>query len=54
MIYYRLGLLYDLNLKQPKNAVIYYHLYLKNTPDQEKEKDQIAYAKGRISLLGVK
>lgn len=51
IIYYRLGLLYDLNLKQPKNAAVYYKLYLKNNPDQKKEKDQIAYAKGRISGL---
>ncbi|WP_426480068.1 tetratricopeptide repeat protein [Chryseobacterium sp. R2ACT005] len=51
IIYYRLGLLYDLNLKQPKNAVTYYQMYLKNHPDQEKEKDQIAYAKGRILIL---
>ncbi|MDW9381420.1 tetratricopeptide repeat protein [Chryseobacterium sp. JV558] len=51
IIYYRLGLLYDLNLKQPKNAAIYYQMYLKNHPDQEKEKDQIAYAKGRIPVL---
>ncbi|MGE8533018.1 MAG: tetratricopeptide repeat protein [Chryseobacterium sp.] len=51
IIYYRLGLLYDLNLKQSKNAVTYYQMYLKNHPDQEKEKDQIAYAKGRILIL---
>ncbi|MDR3024998.1 tetratricopeptide repeat protein [Chryseobacterium sp.] len=51
IIYYRLGLLYDLNLKQPKNAATYYQMYLKNHPDQEKEKDQIAYAKGRITVL---
>ncbi|NIF06166.1 hypothetical protein F3J23_12015 [Chryseobacterium sp. Tr-659] len=49
IIYYRLGLLYDLNLKQPKNAATYYQLYLKNKPDQEKEKEQIAYARDRIT-----
>ncbi len=54
IIYYRLGLLYDLNLKQPKNAVTYYHLYLKNNPDQEKEKEQITYAKDRITLYASK
>lgn len=54
IIYYRLGLLYDINLKQPKNAVIYYHLYLKNNPDQEREKEQITYAKGRITSLTAK
>ncbi|MDR4954534.1 tetratricopeptide repeat protein [Chryseobacterium sp. ES2] len=51
IIYYRLGLLYDLNLKQPKNAATYYQMYLKNNPDQNKEKEQIAYAKGRIPVL---
>lgn len=51
IIYYRLGLLYDLHLKQPKNAVTYYQMYLKNNPDKEKEKEQIAYAKGRILVL---
>lgn len=56
IIHYRLGLLYDINLKQPKNAVTYYRLYLKNIPDQEKEKEkeQIAYARDRITLLAVK
>lgn len=54
-IYYRLGLLYDLSLKQPKNAIVYYHLYLKNKPEQEKEKEQMTYAKTRIAVLtGVK
>lgn len=51
IICYRLGLLYDLNLKQPKNAVTYYQLYLKNTPDQDKEKEQIDYAKGRVAAI---
>ncbi|REC74349.1 hypothetical protein DRF60_17955 [Chryseobacterium elymi] len=50
-IYYRLGLLYDLNLKQAKNAVTYYNLYLKNKPDPDKEKEQISYAKARIVSL---
>ncbi|WP_250254256.1 tetratricopeptide repeat protein [Chryseobacterium sp. Marseille-Q3244] len=54
IIHYRLGLLYDINLKQPKNAVTYYRLYLKNIPDQKKEKEQIAYARDRITLLAVK
>lgn len=48
-ICYRLGLLYDLNLKQAKNAVTYYNLYLKNKPDPDKEKEQISYAKARIA-----
>nr|WP_315034769.1 tetratricopeptide repeat protein [uncultured Chryseobacterium sp.] len=51
LIYYRLGLLYDLHLKQSKNAVTYYQMYLKNKPDPEKEKEQIDYAKGRMTAL---
>jgi len=50
-IYYRLGLLYDQSLKQPKNAVLYYILYLKNKPDPEKENEQITYAKARLEAL---
>lgn len=51
IIYYRLALLYDLNLKQPKNALTYYTLYLKNKPNEEKEKEQVGYAKTRIMAL---
>lgn len=51
MIYYRLALLYDLHLKQPKNALTYYTMYLKNKPNEEKEKEQIGYAKARITSL---
>ncbi|KMQ62970.1 hypothetical protein ACM46_13510 [Chryseobacterium angstadtii] len=50
-IYYRLGLLYDFNLKQKKIAVTYYNLYLKNKPDPVTEKEQISYAKSRITEL---
>lgn len=50
-IYYRLGLLYDFNLKQHKNAIVYYNLYLKNKPDSEREKEQIAYTKTRLASL---
>ncbi|WP_223609460.1 CDC27 family protein [Chryseobacterium sp. OSA05B] len=53
-IYYRLGVLYDFNLKQTKNAVTYYNLYLKNKPDPEKEQEQITYAKARIIALSSK
>lgn len=51
MIYYRLALLYDLHLKQPRNAVTYYGMYLKNKPDEEKEKEQMMYAKARVTAL---
>lgn len=46
-IYYSLGLLYDLKLKQNKNALTYYKLYLKSKPDAD-EKEQIVYVKARI------
>jgi tetratricopeptide (TPR) repeat protein len=50
-IYYRLGLLYDLKLKQQKSALTYYNLYLKSKPDVDREKDQIEYVKARTSDL---
>lgn len=46
-IYYSLGLLYDLRLKQNKNALTYYNLYLKSKPDAD-EKQQVVYVKARI------
>ena len=51
IIYYRLGLLFDLNLKQTKNAISYYHIYLRNKPDEKKEKEQIEYTKERINSI---
>lgn len=50
-LYYRLGLVYDLKLKQSKNALTYYNLYLKSKPDVDKEKEQIEYTKSRIIEL---
>ncbi|TCC92162.1 hypothetical protein EZ428_10560 [Pedobacter frigiditerrae] len=50
-IYYRLGLLYDLKLKQVKNAFTYYNLYLASKPDAKVEKDQIDYVTGRLADL---
>lgn len=50
-IYYRMGLMYDLNLKQAKTALTYYNLYLKGKPDPEKDKEQIVYVKARIEAL---
>ncbi|MBB2144184.1 hypothetical protein GM921_01690 [Pedobacter sp. LMG 31464] len=52
-IYYRLGLLYDLKLKQQKSALTYYNLYLKSKPDVNSEKEQIEYVKTRVSDLKV-
>lgn len=53
-IYYRLALLNDLKLNQKVSARTYYNLYLKSKPDTSKEKEQIAYTKGRIAELGKK
>jgi tetratricopeptide (TPR) repeat protein len=50
-IYYRLGLLYDLKLKQLKNASTYYNLYLASKPDMKIEKGQIDYVTGRLADL---
>lgn len=47
--YYRLGLLYDLKLKQIKNASTYYNLYLASKPDTKVEKGQIDYVTGRLA-----
>ncbi|MFI5452460.1 tetratricopeptide repeat protein [Pedobacter sp. UC225_61] len=49
--YYRLGLLYDLKLKQLKNASIYYNLYLASKPDTKVEKGQIDYVTSRLADL---
>lgn len=53
-IYYRLGLVYDLKLKQSKNALTYYKLYLKSKPDPVVEKGQIDYTKDRMEALSKK
>lgn len=53
-IYYRLALLYDLKLKQHKNAIVNYNLYLKSKPDAKKEKEQIDYVTGRLNDLKIK
>ena len=49
-IHYRLGLLYDLKLNQPKTALTYYNQYMKSKPDAS-EKAQLDYAKSRINEL---
>lgn len=50
-IYYRLGLLYDFKLKEPKNALSYYKLYLKSKPDAVKNKIEMEYVKNRITEM---
>ncbi|RZK59784.1 MAG: hypothetical protein EOO91_03970 [Pedobacter sp.] len=49
--YYRLALLFDLKLKQLKNASTYYNLYLASKPDPKVEKGQIDYVTGRLADL---
>lgn len=49
--YYRLGLLYDLKLKQAKSALTYYNLYLKNKDLDKDDAPQVEYIKGRLSEL---
>ena len=50
-LYYRLGILSEFNLKQPKSAINYYKLYLKSKPDVVTDKEQIEYSKDRIASL---
>ncbi|WP_343533025.1 hypothetical protein [Pedobacter sp.] len=49
--YYRLGLLYDLKLKQTKSALAYYNLYLKSKELDKDDEPQVEYVKGRLSEL---
>lgn len=49
--YYRLGLLYDLKLKQAKSALAYYNLYLKSKELDKDDEPQVEYVKGRLSEL---
>lgn len=50
-IYYRLALLYDFKLKEQKNALSYYKLYLKSKPDAVKNKVEIEYVKNRLAEM---
>jgi tetratricopeptide (TPR) repeat protein len=52
--YYRLGLLYDLKLKNKKTAAIYYHLFLNSKNLTEEDKPQIEYVKSRLVTSPVK
>ncbi|WP_374950858.1 hypothetical protein [Mucilaginibacter sp.] len=52
MIYYSMASLYDTNLKDKKNAVKYYRLYLAAKPPVEKQKSFIDYSKSRLAMLG--
>ena len=46
--YYRLGLLYDLKLKQPKSARTYYNLFLKSKDLDKDDQPQVDYVRARI------
>ncbi|SOD15033.1 tetratricopeptide repeat protein [Pedobacter xixiisoli] len=50
-IYYRLGLLYDLKLKQPKAAINYYSLFLKSKDLEADDQPQIDYVKVKLAEL---
>lgn len=48
-IYYRLALLYDLKLKQPKQANTYYSLFLKSKDLDKDDQPQVDYVKTRLA-----
>jgi tetratricopeptide (TPR) repeat protein len=50
-VYYSLGLLNDLKLKNKTAALRYYKQYLKGKPDEKLASDNISYVKGRIKVL---
>lgn len=52
-LYYRLAVFYDTSLKQGKNALKYYNLYLKSKPSLADDKDEIRFSKGRIAQLNL-
>ena len=51
LTYYYLANLYDVKLKDPKNALKYFKKYIASKPDEEKEKDYITYSKSRVDIL---
>ncbi|RLJ79786.1 tetratricopeptide repeat protein [Pedobacter alluvionis] len=52
-LYYRLAVFYDSRLKQGKNALKYYNLYLKSKPSLTDDKEEIKFSKDRIAQLKV-
>jgi tetratricopeptide (TPR) repeat protein len=50
-VYYSLGLLNDLKLKNKTAALRYYKQYLQGKPDEKLASDNISYVKGRIKVL---
>ena len=52
-LYYRLAVFYDTRLKQGKNALKYYNLYLKSRPSMVDDKEEIKFSKDRIAQLNL-
>ncbi|MBT2562902.1 tetratricopeptide repeat protein, partial [Pedobacter sp. ISL-64] len=52
-LYYRLAVFYDTRLKQEKNALKYYNLYLKSKPSLTDDKEEIKFSKDRIAQLNL-
>jgi hypothetical protein len=52
-LYYRLAVFYDTRLKQGKNALKYYNLYLKSRPSMMDDKEEIKFSKDRIAQLNL-
>lgn len=52
-LYYRLAVFYDTRLKQEKNALKYYNLYLKSRPSLIDDKEEIKFSKDRIAQLNL-
>jgi len=50
-LYYRLAVFYDTRLKQGKNALKYYNLYLKSKPSLTDDREEIKFSKYRIAQL---
>lgn len=50
-IYYSLGLLNDLKLKNKAAALRYYRQYLRSSPDEKSAMENINYVKGKIKAL---
>lgn len=52
-LYYRMAVFYDTKLKQGKNALKYYNLYLKSKPSLTDDKEEIKFTKDRIAQLNL-
>ncbi|GAA4197444.1 hypothetical protein GCM10022289_04700 [Pedobacter jeongneungensis] len=52
-LYYRMAVFYDTKLKQGKNALKYYILYLKSKPSLTDDKEEIKFTKDRIAQLNL-